>query len=207
LYLASVRPKNFDIEHQTMLLWYFNRRTFSSITLFGWLLLEASAGLLLEKITAGWLVAGAGLVWEKNTIDWSWSWPTEQSKWCHETRETLTNLRRTCLTGSPQAQRAKICQLAWQWQRFNRLFRCSLGMQRCTKLVGISCENTLGTKKGEAWSFHCEKTKCGNKLAWRIPKPSFPWNYPAEANWWTGLCEATLPILVASTGQDTVINN
>jgi len=34
--------------------------------------------LLWEKITTSWLVAGADLVWKKNTIDWMVEQPAEQ---------------------------------------------------------------------------------------------------------------------------------
>ena len=47
-------------------------------TLFAVLWLVAGAGLLWEKNIAGWLLAGAGLMWEKNTVDWmqwtEWEW-------------------------------------------------------------------------------------------------------------------------------------
>jgi len=43
---------------------------FSLLTLFGWLWLVAGVDLLSEKSTAGSLMAGAGLVREKNTADW-----------------------------------------------------------------------------------------------------------------------------------------
>ena len=51
----------------------------TTITLFCWLRLVPGAGLLWEKITAGWLVAGAGLVWEENTVGWLEKQPAEQS--------------------------------------------------------------------------------------------------------------------------------
>ena len=53
--------------------WFTKFKSFRKLTfptLFCWRQLVAGAGLLWEKITAGWLVTGAGLVWEKNTVGW-----------------------------------------------------------------------------------------------------------------------------------------
>ena len=45
-------------------------------TLFAVLWLVAGADLLWEKNTAGWLIASADLVWEKNTVGW-----LQRTKW------------------------------------------------------------------------------------------------------------------------------
>ena len=53
----------------------------------------AGADLLWEKITAGWLVAGAGLVWKKNTE----KQPAEQSDY----RASTTVIRPICFRPPP----------------------------------------------------------------------------------------------------------
>ena len=55
---------------------WFWRSINQIFTLFAVLWLVAGADLLWEKNTAGWLIASADLVWEKNTVGW-----LERTKW------------------------------------------------------------------------------------------------------------------------------
>jgi hypothetical protein len=87
-------------------------RAFHSFSLFGWLM--AGAGLFWDKSTAGWLLV-AGLFWEKSTVGW---WLISQANraiifWSSFPQQVLIQANRAIIFWSSFPQQVLIHCLAW----------------------------------------------------------------------------------------------
>ena len=71
-------------------------------TLFAVLVLVAGAGVVWEKNTVGWLVAGAGAMWEKNIVGWLEEPNSEQRDWMAIFEESKVATKKTSMVFEPQ---------------------------------------------------------------------------------------------------------